>query len=325
MEDALNRREALCFIAALGSAAVSRPTFAQSPFLSGRGMPYAAFDALPKIPVRVKDGDVMLAFAPGKIDLPREAILDWIARAANSVTTYYGRFPVPSARLLIVPVEGSGVRGGTSWGYGGAAIRMLLGRGASREDLDADWMLTHEMVHLALPDVAESHLWLAEGLAVYIEPIARVQAGYLTPKTIWTDMARDMQKGLPAAGDRGLDASHSWASTYWGGALFCLLADIGYRRATGDRRGLQQAMRGVLEAGGDHEVSWPIAKILGAADKAAGAPVMAPLYDRMRAKAVMTDLPDLWRKLGVEPSGDGVRFHDDAPLAPLRLAITAPA
>ena len=39
----------------------------------------------------------------------------------------------------------------------------------------------------------------------------------------------------------------------------------------------------------------------------------------------MTDLPDLWRKLGVEPSGDGVRFHDDAPLAPLRLAITAPA
>jgi hypothetical protein len=33
----------------------------------------------------------------------------------------------------------------------------------------------HEMTHLALPDVEEQHLWLAEGIAVYVEPIARAK------------------------------------------------------------------------------------------------------------------------------------------------------
>ena len=28
------------------------------------------------------------------------------------------------------------------------------------------------MVHLALPEVGQSHLWLAEGLAVYVELIS---------------------------------------------------------------------------------------------------------------------------------------------------------
>jgi hypothetical protein len=31
----------------------------------------------------------------------------------------------------------------------------------------------------------------------------------------------------------------------------------------------------------------------------------------------------LWRRLGVEPRGDGVLLDDAAPLAPLRRAITA--
>ena len=41
--------------------------------------------------------------------------------SARAVTTYYGRFPVASLRLL-VPVDGGRIRGGTTWGYRGAAI-----------------------------------------------------------------------------------------------------------------------------------------------------------------------------------------------------------
>ena len=49
---------------------------------------------------------------------------------------------------------------------------------------------------------------------------------------IWQAMMRDMPKGLPQAGDQGLDNTGTWGRKYWGGAMFCLLADIEIRKAT---------------------------------------------------------------------------------------------
>ena len=67
-----------------------------------------------------------------------------------------------------------------------------------------DWTMTHEFVHTAFPSLPDDNHWMEEGLATYIEPIARVQAGFLTPEKIWGDMVRDMSKGEPGPGDRGL-------------------------------------------------------------------------------------------------------------------------
>ena len=44
---------------------------------------------------------------------------------------------------------------------------------------DDDWIITHEMVHLAFPSVAEKHHWIEEGLATYVEPVARARVGQL--------------------------------------------------------------------------------------------------------------------------------------------------
>src|SRR5437764_372113 len=76
---------------------------------------------------------------------------------------------------------------------------------------------------------------------------------------IWQAMLREMPQGLPEAGDRGLDYTDTWGRKYWGGAMFCLLADIEIRKATGNKLGLRDAMRGVIAAGGNHEQDWPIA------------------------------------------------------------------
>ncbi|KAH2813232.1 hypothetical protein KXV85_004986, partial [Aspergillus fumigatus] len=153
--------------------------------------------------------------------------------------------------------------------------------------------MVHEMVHLALPDMAERYAWLSEGLAVYVEPIARVQAGDLTVSAIWQAMMRDMPQGLPEPGDRGLDNTDTWGRRYWGGALFCLLADIEIRKATGNRLGLQDAMRGVIAAGGNHERDWPIARVLATADKAVGVDVLTRLHKEMGGKPVTPDLAAL--------------------------------
>ena len=82
-------------------------------------------------------------------------------------------------------------------------------------------------------------------------------------------------------------------------------------------------MRGVLAAGGNHEVDWPIGKILTTADKAVGVTVLNDLYDRMGGKPMAPDLPGLWHDLGIEVTDAGLRFRDDAPLAAERVAITA--
>src|SRR5918993_1536859 len=96
------------------------------------------------------------------------------------------------------------------------------------------------------------HAWRAttEGLSTYIEGIARVQAGELPAEHVWTEQIRSMPKGLPGPGDKGLDHTHTWGRTYWGGALFCLLADVEIRNKTANRSGLRDAMRAVLRETG---------------------------------------------------------------------------
>jgi hypothetical protein len=296
---------------------------AQSEFMRGDRMPYDAFDKLPKTDLDVPGGVIHVGFAPGEIALPKEKVLDWVRTSAKAAAAYYGRFPVNELKLLIVPVNGPRVRGGTTWGYRGAAIRVLLGRDSSENDLRRDWVMVHEMVHLALPDMADRHAWLSEGLAVYIEPIARVQAGDLQATEIWQAMMRDMPKGLPQAGDQGLDNTDTWGRKYWGGAMFCLLADIEIRKATGNKFGLQDAMRGVISAGGNHEQDWPIERVVATADKAVGVNVLTRLHNEMGAKPVTPDLAALWRDLGLRPRGEALEFDDSAPLAAIRKAITA--
>ena len=312
------------FVLLIGALACA-PARAQSEF-TGERFPYDAFDRLPTTPIHVGGGTLNVAFAPGEIDLPRAAIMDWLTTSAKAVSVYFGKFPVASARILIVPAPGSGVQAGTTFGYRGAAIRLIVGSDVTKAELADDWKAVHEMTHLALPDVEDSHLWLAEGIAVYVEPVARVQAGDLTAEKIWGDMVRDMPKGLPQLGDRGLDHTPTWGRTYWGGAMFCLLADVEIRKETDNTKGLQQALRGILDAGGDHEKDWddwPIKRIFSVGDKATGTTVLADLYKKMRAKPYAPDLDALWRELGVSVQEGKVVFDDSAPLASIRRAITA--
>jgi len=309
-------------VLALSALALLR-AHAQSEFMRGDRMPYDAFDKLAKTDLDVPGGVIHVGFAPGTIALPKDKILDWVKSSAKAVATYYGRFPVGALRLLIVPVDGPRVRGGTTWGYRGAAIRVMFGRDSSEDDLRRDWIMVHEMVHTALPDMPERYNWLSEGLAVYVEPIARVQAGDMAAKEVWQAMMHDMPKGLPQAGDGGLDNTDTWGRKYWGGAMFCLLADIEIRKQTSNRFGLQDAMRGVIAAGGNHEVDWSIERILATADKAVGVNAMTRLHEQMGSRPVAPDLDSLWRDLGLRMQGESLVFDDTAPLAAIRKAITA--
>jgi hypothetical protein len=221
-------------------------------------------------------------------------------------------------------VDGTGVRHGQTFGYDGGVIKIRVGEQTQVAELTNDWMLTHEMVHLSFPSMADEHHWIEEGLAVYVEPIARIQAKQMSAEQMWADLLRDMPKGEPQEGDRGLDHTHSWGRTYWGGALFCFVADVEIRKQTHNQKGLQDALRGILEAGGDITHDWELAKTLKIGDQATGAAVLSDLYARWKDNPVQVDLASLWKELGIVADGKSVRLVEDAPLAAVRRAITAP-
>ncbi len=136
--------------------------------------------------------------------MPSMEMVRWVKSAAESVTAYFGRFPVPQLLIRITPFKGRGVRNGRTFGDRGGRITIRVGDETSPAELASDWMLTHEMVHLAFPSVDENHHWIEEGIATYVEPIARIRAGHLTAEQMWLELVRDMPQGLPQAGDRGL-------------------------------------------------------------------------------------------------------------------------
>jgi hypothetical protein len=142
---------------------------------------------------------------------------------------------------------------------------------------------------------------------------------------MWADLIRDMPKGQPQAGDEGLDHTHTWGRTYWGGALFCFDADVEIRHQTQNKKGLQDALRGILDAGGNITNDWELTRALKVGDQATGTTVLTDLYNQMKDKPVSVDLQEKWNQLGIEWDGSAVHLRDDAPEAAIRRAITGVA
>jgi len=275
--------------------------------------------------LKVGGATLQVDFAEGQLDLSQDAILAHVRAAASAVTAYYGRFPVARDRILIVPVaDRDGIGHGTTWGdMAGfpSMTRIHIGQHATQADLDDDWMMTHELVHTGFPSLPDDQHWMEEGLAVYVEPLARVMTGELTAKKVWSDMVRDMHQGEPQATDEGLDRTHTWGRTYWGGALFCLVADVEIRRATNNRKGLRDALRAIVAHGGTIDHDWALPKALAIGDEATGTHVLSEQYAKWKDAPMTVDLDKLWSELGIRRDGDQIEFVDDAPLAKIREAI----
>jgi hypothetical protein len=264
--------------------------------------------------------DITLPAEPMKAT--SQDLLRWIQNAAEAVSNYYGRFPVPHLTLLVRSSNGSGVRHGVTFGTDGGLIRISVGRETPVDDLKDDWTLTHEMTHLAFPNMPDEQHWMEEGLATYIEPVARAQVGQMPVAEMWRQVIRDMPKGEPIDGDQGLDHTPTWGRTYWGGAMFCLLADVRIRELTKNRKGLQDALRAIMNHATISE-DWEIKKALAVGDKATGTNVLQDLYRQMANQPSPVDLAQLWSKLGMALKDGKVVFNDKAVDAAIRIAITA--
>jgi hypothetical protein len=261
------------------------------------------------------------ATVSGQLPVTEATVVRWIDEAAAAVTAYLGRYPVASVRLRIRAGGAGGIGHGVTLGGRAPQVRVDVGRQTKLADLRADWILTHEMFHLAFPDLTSDDTWAEEGLSTYIEPLGRARVGTISADKVWADLIEGIPQGARPVRGRGLHGTRDWGRTYWGGAMFWLLADVGIREQTHGRHGLPNALGGILEAGGDIRARWDLRRALEVGDRAVGVKVLSDLYSRVAAKPGTVDLDDLWRRLGVRQERGRIVYDDRAPLASVRSAI----
>jgi hypothetical protein len=281
--------------------------------------PYSALGAMDVETLTLDRASVQIAYV-GHPAAEREAVRQWARRGVEAATAVYGHFPVPHALVIVLPGQRRPVGFGTTLGNGGASILIWVARGARAEDLRRDWVLTHELLHLGLPNLGRDARWLEEGLSTYLEPLARARQGLLTDAEVWQEFVKGLPRGV--VGTARQDHRDVWGPMYWGGALFWLEADMAIRQRTSNRRRLEDALRGIQAGGGSIAVSWDVPRALRVGDEATGLSVLADLHDRRREPPFAADLDALWKSLGVVPGGGAVTFDDEAPLAWLRRALT---
>jgi hypothetical protein len=275
------------------------------------------------IALSVQGGSLCVLIDDPAMSLQRPVLRQWIERSARIVADYYGRFPAPLVLLKIQGASGGGVHGGRTNNESGLLIQVSVGRDATAGELADDWVLVHEMVHLALPELGRRHHWLEEGLATYVEGIARAQFGNRDISDVWAEYRHSMPLGLPRTGEGGMDQTPTWGRTYWGGALYCLQADVAMREQTGNHAGLQTALRAILNETGGYRAERDIDESLKIGDAATGTHVLQDLYREVKTTAMTPDLELLWTRLGVPKDPKSSAFDDHAPLAGIRIALTA--
>ncbi|MBK8259065.1 MAG: hypothetical protein IPK82_41205 [Polyangiaceae bacterium] len=287
--------------------------------------------------VPVTSGRLQLALTAGSRAVTDESIVKWVGRTARALDTVYGRFPIDQALLTIVPVQGSNVvEFGRTVPAGGASILLFVGADADASTLANDWILAHELVHLGVPSMPRDGRWLDEGLATYYEPVLRARAGLSSPAEVWASLVDHAEKGAATRAEPSLAATEEHDRVYFGGAAFCLAADVEIRSKTSSKRSLDDGLKRALARGANATRVWTVDEFVDVLDDGVGQAVVRPMLDRIRRAKIPCNAADpercapdetpslarLFASLGVKPGRPGeVTFDDGAPLAKIRREL----
>ena len=274
----------------------------------------------------VPGGRIDVAIGKGERGVRDEDLVAWIREGATDIVSLLGRFPVSRLQVIVASGGPYAVGSAVTMGMGGASIFVVVGERTQKADLLRDWVMTHEMLHVAFPNMGFRQRWMEEGLSTYLEPLLRARRGRYEPRKMWAEFMRAMPQGLPKDDDQGLDRTFTWGRRYWGGAMFWLHVDVEIRSRTDGARSLDDVLRAVYQAGGNVALRWDVSRLGQVAESATGTTALREIYDEWSAKAVAPDLGALWSSLGVRSDqAERITFDDSAPLARIRRELTLKA
>lgn len=238
----------------------------------------------------------------GSVDNEASAkIKQWISETASHVTLAYGRFPVPTPRVVVVP------SGSSPWGdnspvpfgrvtrRGGETVELYVDIDRPLADLEYDWTATHEFSHLLLPRISWRQKWISEGFASYYQNVLMARAGRYT----WEDALQKLEAGLERGQASRPELSLNQAARegvrearmkiYWSGAAIALLADTQLREQSDGRESLDLVLDRFQSCCLPSQRRWSGVELFTKFDSLVDEAVFMPLY---RQYADTTGFPD---------------------------------
>jgi predicted metalloprotease with PDZ domain len=282
----------------------------------------------PQLALEVPGTQIRLAIAGTVMEEERANLEAWVRLAASSVASVYGRYPVATPQVLVVPIGRR--HEPVPWAHvmrgGGRAVEFFVDETRSLGELQGDWTVYHELSHMLLPFIASEDRWLSEGLASYYQYVLMARSGMLTPNQAWQELHDGFNRGRRNAGEETLAAatrqgrSHTM-QIYWSGAAMMMLADTRLRAQSGGRQSLDTALASLPECCLGNQRRWRAQEVFRELDRATGGTVFKNLLDAHEGSSEFPDLSESWRKLGVDDSDQELVFSDKGEWLWIREAI----
>jgi len=299
------------------------------------GTAMAGFGLFESITVPVAGAELTITFLNTTSDTNESAILEWVRETADDIALAYGRFPNPTAKVVVIPVGNSSERSdapvifGRVVRDGGETVELLINENRPIAEYYDDWTATHEFSHLMLPYLQRDQRWISEGFAQYYQNVLLLRAGRYTEDYAWQKLSDGFERGRLSA--TGLSPNEAATSdeqntrmrVYWSGAALALMADVELRRRSGGTESLDTVLDRLQQCCLPSPDTWSGLGLFRKLDSLLDEPLFMDLY---RQHADTSDFPDvrpLLRQLGVSANDEGILLLADTEFAPVRAAISA--
>ena len=217
-------------------------------------------------------------------------IIAWLDHVADQVSQPYGRFPIQSPRIVVIPTRtdpwggNSPVPFGRVTRRGGETIELYVDVDRPIEDMYADWTATHEFSHLLLPRISWRQRWISEGFASYYQNVLMSRAGRYTTAQGIRKLTEGFGRGRNSrpelspndAAEEGV--RHARYKIYWSGAAIALLADIRLRERSGGAEWLDTVLGRFQRCCLPSQRRWSGTELFRRFDSLLDEPVFMPLY-----------------------------------------------
>ncbi len=262
----------------------------------------------------------------GELAVPDDELERWLTQRIADVAAPVGDFPVERLVILLFPSGGgpsSGVRFGLVRRGGGASVVFFLSPRSPMSVLEDDWVITHELSHLLIPGMTRQDRWAAEGFATYMQEILRARAGRISEQEAWIHLVEGFERGEVRRRSETLAASSerfgNVSRIYWQGTAAFLEMDIALRRQGSSllERVRENGWR--VSARDQARSSESVFRALDGGE----AGIITEIGARYASSRNFPFPRAMLEELGVQREPPRVRLTDEAPLAPIRISMTA--
>ena len=309
------------------NAAGTRYAFGATP---RSGDATAVFGDFESATERVAGVNLRIALLRSGSDTDIGPLIDWVRATAENVALAYGRFPNPSARIVLIPVGGNPWGGDSAVPFGqvvrdgGETVELFINERRPIEEFYDEWTPTHEFSHLMLPYLRREQRWVAEGFATYYQNVLLARAGQYSEETAWQKILEGLERGrdsVPHLSPNEAAANgirNARMKIYWSGVSLALMADVELRRRSDGTESLDTALDRLQQCCLPSDRSWTGPELFQKLDTLLDEPLFVDLYRRYADTPGFPDADPLLEELGVRYVRNSVRLFDNTDLAWIR-------